>query len=121
MLAEDHVILRHGIISLLQKDPDLNVVGEAGNGLEVIEIMKAKSVDLLIADITMPFIDGIEATKFVTDNYETKVMILSMQQELRYVYNSFEAGAIGYMLKTSGSEELVFAIKKVASGHPYIS
>lgn len=122
LLAEDHQILRDGIKSLLREYPEIKVVGEASNANEVQKFLSLEEVDLLIIDINMPGIDGIQTTSFVKENYPgIKVMILSMLEHQKYVTKSFEAGALGYVLKTTGKDELVNAIKTVAKGDPYIS
>ena len=122
VLAEDHVLLREGLVALLRDEKDINIIGEAGNGIEVKEILAHKDADVLIADINMPLMDGIETIRYVKQNHKhIHVMMLSMLEDEKYVSDSFEAGALGYILKTTGREELVFAIKKVASGEPYIS
>jgi len=122
ILAEDHVLLREGLVALLKDEKDINIVGEAANGIEVKEILAHKHADVLIADINMPLMDGIETVRFVKQNYpHMHVMMLSMLEDEKYVADSFELGALGYILKTTRREELIFAIRKVASGEPYIS
>lgn len=122
LLAEDHLILRDGIKALLKDHPDINVVAEASNGKEVQNLLLDSAIDLLILDINMPEMDGIQTAEYVKDNYKNiKVLILSMLEQEKYVTKSFEAGALGYILKTTGKDELVNAIKTVANGNPYIS
>lgn len=122
LLAEDHLILRDGIKALLKDHPDIHVVAEASNGKEVQSLLMDSAIDLLILDINMPEMDGIQTAEFVKDNYKNiKVLILSMLEQEKYVTKSFEAGALGYILKTTGKDELVNAIKTVANGNPYIS
>jgi DNA-binding NarL/FixJ family response regulator len=122
LIAEDHLILRDGIKALLKDHTEIKVVAEASNGKEVLNLLKELEVDLLILDINMPEMDGIQTAEFVKENHKSiKVLILSMLEHEKYVVQSFEAGAMGYILKTTGKDELVNAIKMVANGDTYIS
>ena len=122
LLAEDHLILRDGIKALLSSHPEISVVGEASNGKEVKHMLTETPVDVLVTDINMPDVDGIATTEYVRENYKNiKVLILSMLDSEKYVTRSFEAGALGYILKTTGKDELINAIKMIYSGEPYIS
>lgn len=122
LLAEDHLILRDGIKALLKDHPDINIVAEASNGKEVQNLLLDSEIDLLVLDINMPDMDGLKTAKYVKENYKNvKVLVLSMLEQEKYVSKSFEAGALGYILKTTGKDELVNAIKMVAKGDPYIS
>lgn len=122
LLAEDHLILRDGIKALLKDHPDIKVVAEASNGKEVQDLLVDSQVDLLVLDINMPELDGIQTARYVKENYkDIKVLMLSMLEQEKYVTKSIEAGALGYILKTTGKDELVNAIKTVAKGDPYIS
>ncbi len=121
LLAEDHKILRDGIKALLEDDPKIKVVAEAGNGQEAIKKLQDTEVDVAILDLNMPIMGGIEATKYIRDNYETtKTLILSMLDDENYLLKGFQAGANGYILKSSGKEELLFAINKLANNECYI-
>jgi DNA-binding NarL/FixJ family response regulator len=121
LLGEDHKILREGIKSLLKDEPGISVVAEASNGQEAIEKLSDGKANLAILDINMPIMDGLEATRFISENYaNTKVIILSMLDHEKYLLKGFEAGAKGYILKNSGREELLFAIKKIMNGEFYI-
>lgn len=122
LLAEDHLILRDGLKALLKEYPEFNIVAEAGNGLEALKLLEKVQVDVIIADINMPEMDGIETIKLVKEKFPTvKPMILSMLENEKYVVSSFNAGALGYVLKTTGKEELAIAIRRVSKGEPYIS
>ncbi len=122
VLAEDHIILRDGIKSLLKEDPEISIVAEAGNGKEVLALLEKIKTDILIVDLNMPEMGGLETAQFVRENYQdTKVLVLSMLEHEKYVTKSFEAGALGYILKTTGKNELINAIKTVGRGEPYIS
>lgn len=122
LLAEDHVILREGLKLLLQHDKELEIVAEAGNGMDVEDLLRKHEIDLVVVDIDMPGKNGVEITHYVKENYPSiKVLVLSMLDNEKYVIKSFIAGASGYLLKTSGKDELIAAIKKVHVGEPYIS
>jgi DNA-binding NarL/FixJ family response regulator len=122
LLAEDHKILREGIRSLLKDESDVSVVAEAKNGYEAIERLSETEINLAILDINMPGMDGLETAKYIRKNFNsTKTMILSMMDDENYLLKGFEAGASGYLLKSTGREELLFAINKIANGECYIS
>jgi DNA-binding NarL/FixJ family response regulator len=123
LLAEDHRILREGIKSLLKDEPNMTIVAEAQNGQEAIDVLLGNTnINLAICDINMPVMGGLDAASYISDNYKnTPVLILSMLDHEKYLIKAFEAGAKGYILKTSGRDELVYAIKKIANGESYIS
>lgn len=122
LLAEDHNIVRNGIRILLEAEPRFQVIAEAVNGLEVEALLQnGIQVDLILADINMPEMDGITMLKGVQQAYpDIKVIMLSMYDNMKYVSESFRAGALGYLLKSVDAEELIFAIKHVYSGKKYI-
>ena len=121
LLAEDHEILRDGLKSLLKDEPDLLVVEEAKNGQEVVDKIKNLAVDLVIIDINMPLMNGLETTLYLNEHHkDVKVLVLSMLDNDRYLSQMFEAGATGYLLKSTSKEELIYAIKKVAKGGTYV-
>ncbi len=122
LLAEDHNIVRNGIKILLDSDPQMTVIGEATNGSEVMKrINTDEHIDILVTDINMPEIDGISLIKLVKDKRsETKIVVLSMHDDEKYLMDAFEAGADGYLLKSISSEELVYSIKYIYSGGKYI-
>ena len=121
-LAEDHKILREGLISLLKESPGIAIVGESSNGQSAIENISALEVDVAIVDINMPRMNGLEVTKYLTENCpEVKVLVLTMLDHENYVSKMFKAGAKGYALKNIGREELLQAIKKIYYGEIYIS
>lgn len=120
LLADNHKIVRDGIISLLSDEKEFNIVHEAENGLQVLEILKTEQIDIIIMDISMPEMNGIECTIKVKELYAgTHVLILSMYSEEQYVKEVFGSGASGYILKNSGKEDLITAIRTVMSGKPY--
>jgi two-component system response regulator NreC len=117
ILAEDHRITREGLVNLLQERPDMEVVGEAENGREAVRLAKELSPDLIIMDVTMPDLNGIDATRIITSgSNNTKVIALSMYSDKQFVQGMIQAGASGYLLKDCAFEELVSAIKAVIQG-----
>lgn len=122
LLAENHLILRDGIKALLKDHPEIKIIAEASNGTEVQKLLVDSDVDLLILDINMPEMDGLKTAEYVKENHKNiKVLVLSMLDQEKFVSKSLAAGALGYILKTTGKDELVNAIKMVAKGDPYIS
>ncbi|MBC5772728.1 response regulator transcription factor [Pontibacter sp. KCTC 32443] len=121
IIAEDHVILRQGLKMLLDEDKEIEVVGEAGNGTELLEMLSKTPVDVVLMDINMPEMNGFEATERVVKEFpDTKVIALSMLNNLPFVQKILQCGASGYLLKTTGKDELRSAIKLVAGGTNYI-
>lgn len=122
MLADDHTILRQGLVSLLSKDSDCSVVAEASNGLEAVEKAFETRPQVAVIDISMPELNGMEVVKRIHDKLpECKVLVLTMHEEQEYVIHMVRAGASGYLLKDSASEELIDAVKALASGKTYYS
>jgi two-component system, NarL family, response regulator NreC len=122
LLADDHQIVRHGLHTLLSSEPDIKIIGEADNGRTVVKLAQEKSPDVVIMDISMPDLNGIEATRqiLVTDSY-IKVIALSMHSDSLFVLNMFKAGASGYLLKDCALEELVKAVRTVMNRKIYLS
>ena len=122
LLAEDHNIVRNGIKSLLDNEPDINVLGEAANGREAIQFLETgKNVNLIIADLNMPGMPGNELIAYLSSKFkDVKIVILSMSDHEKYVFEAFNAGASGYLLKNVSRDELIFALKHVISGERYI-
>jgi DNA-binding NarL/FixJ family response regulator len=122
VLADDHELVRTGLLKLLETYKDLVVVGEAGDGLEAVEKTKALNPDVLVIDLSMPNLSGIEATQIVRKECpNVAVLVLTMHQNAEYVYQIFKSGAGGYILKDSGKDELANAIRTVAKGEKYFS
>ena len=122
MLADDHQILRQGLRSLLEKEPDLRVAAEVNNGRDALAAMAETPVELVIMDVSMPGLNGIEATRKLLDlNPAVKVIGLSMHTDRRFVTEMLKAGAAGFVSKDSAFEELVQAIRTVQSGQVYLS
>ena len=122
-LVEDHHIVRYGIKSLLEINPEFQIVGESDNGEDLLLQVKKLNIDLVISDISMTGMDGIELTKQIkkVSAGAIKVLILSMHADELYINQCFEAGANGYMLKDFKNNELNEAIKKIIKGEKYIS
>jgi two-component system response regulator NreC len=122
ILADDHQIVRHGLRSLLSKEPDIVVVGEADNGRAVVRLVQELSPQVVIMDISMPDLNGIEATRQILSDFSgVKVIALSMHSDSLFVLNMFKAGASGYLLKDCALEELVKAVRTVMNRKVYLS
>lgn len=122
VLADDHVFVRDGIKSLLENEANIEVVGEATDGLEALKILGISKPDLLILDIRMPNLTGIEVVeKLRSQNNTVKIVMLSMHESEEYVLKSIKAGADGYLLKGSSKEEFLKALHTVANGGKYFS
>ena len=122
LLADDHKIMREGLRALLEKEPDIQVSGEAGNGRQAVELAQEVSPDVVVMDVSMPDLNGIEATRrIVASQPQTRVVALSVHSDKRFVTQMFEAGASAYLLKECAFEELVSAIKEVVAGRLYVS
>ena len=122
ILADDHVIMREGLRALLEKQPGVEVIAEAKNGRTTIELSRELKPDLIIMDIAMPDLNGIEATRqIITESPGVKVIALSMHSDRKFVREMLSAGASGYMLKDSAFEELGKAISTVNDNQTYLS
>ncbi len=122
VLADDHTILRHGLRLVLERQTDFAVVGEAGNGREAIDLVIRENPDVVIMDIAMPLLNGIEATKRITEErLKTTVVILSMHADEGYILQALRAGARGYLLKDSAELDLIQAVRAVVAGKAFFS
>ena len=122
LLADDHVVMRTGLRALLERQPNLEVVGESENGRETIALAASLKPDLIVMDVGMPVLNGIEATKaIVTENPATAVIILSMYADESYVMRALKAGARGYLLKDSAPADLINAIHAVSQNKSFFS
>jgi DNA-binding NarL/FixJ family response regulator len=122
VLAEDHVLVREGIKKIIEALPGLQIVGEVGDGLELLELLKGLAVDMVILDISMPSLPGIEVTREIKTAYPAvKVLILTMHKKQEYLNNAIAAGVDGYLLKEDAPKELLNAIEKIRQGMIYVS
>jgi two-component system, NarL family, response regulator NreC len=122
VLADDHKIIRDGLCSLLEKHPSMEVIAEVENGKEAVEVAKQLNPDVVIIDITMPGMNGIEATRKIIDqNPNVKVIGLSMHSDSEYVIGLLNAGASGYLLKECAFGEIVQAVNSVTRNKSYLS
>jgi DNA-binding NarL/FixJ family response regulator len=121
-IADDHKIIRDGIRALLKDIVEIEIVGEAENGLQAIELLQKTIADVVLMDINMPGLNGIECTQKIKESWpEIKVLVLSMSKEDEHIKKMLEAGALGYILKNTGKEDLLKAIKMVSEGNYYFS
>jgi len=122
VLADDHVVVRQGLRALLESDPKFKVVGEATDGLEAVELVKRRKPKVLIADLVMPGLDGLETTRMVLGlKSNTRVIILSVYGDQAYVLEALKSGAAGYLVKESCGAELFQALRVVVAGGRYLS
>jgi DNA-binding NarL/FixJ family response regulator len=122
VLADDHEILREGLSRLLSTAPDIEIVEQAGNGFEVLEALRRHPVDLLVTDLSMPGMPGIDLIKRVRDEHpDVRILVLTMHAEDPYAQRAFRCGASGYLTKDSAFDQLIGAIRKVAAGGVYVS
>jgi DNA-binding NarL/FixJ family response regulator len=122
ILADDHKLIREGLKAMLEESKkDIQVVGEACSGKEVIAMLTGSEAQVVLMDINMPEMDGLEAAGYIKEHFpHIKVLILSMIDQEKFVVESIKAGALGYILKTTGQSELTHAIQTVARGEQYI-
>jgi DNA-binding NarL/FixJ family response regulator len=121
ILADDHVLVRQGLKRILAEG-DMNVVGEAGDGLELLDVLAKTSTDMVILDISMPRLRGIEAIHEIRALYpDVAVLVLTMHKDMEYLYLALSSGAKGYVLKDDADKELFAAIARVRQGRTYVS
>ena len=122
LIADDHAIVRQGLRQILSDTPDLTVSGEAENGVQAVQMVRAGEWDVVLMDVSMPDRNGIDALKLIKKEYpRLPVLMLSMYPEEQYAIRALKAGAAGYLTKQSAPELLVTAIRQVASGKKYVS
>lgn len=121
VLADDHKIVRQGIKAMLQAEVDFNVIGEAADGLEAVRMVKCLQPDILVSDLAMPCLDGIGVIRQLTnESTKTRVVVLSVNNNIGYVDAALEAGARSYVLKDEGVDQLELAIREVVAGRIYL-
>lgn len=114
LIVDDHAVLRDGIRTLLERQPDIEVVGEASNGREAVSLVGKLLPDIVLMDIAMPEMNGMEATRIITSTYpQVRILILTQHDSHEFVSPTLQAGACGYILKKSGGRELITAIREV--------
>jgi DNA-binding NarL/FixJ family response regulator len=122
LLADDHAVVRDGLRALIEDGNDLKVVGVAGNGREAVAEAQRLRPDIVIMDIAMPELDGVEATRRIVEKCpDTRVLMLSMYLSAEHIYRALQAGAQGYVLKESAGDEVVEAIRALRAGKRYLS
>jgi DNA-binding NarL/FixJ family response regulator len=122
LLADDHTLIRAGIRALLEKLPGVEVAGEASDGREVIDLIKTHQPDMVLMDISMPGLNGLQALARITRDFpKVRVIILSMHPNDEYVLQALKSGASGYLLKRAATAELAAALKSVVGGEIYLS
>jgi two-component system response regulator NreC len=122
LLADDHQIVRQGLRALLEAEGDLRVLGEAADGLETVQMVERLQPDVLLVDVMMPGLSGLEATRQVRERFpKTQVVVLSMHSNEAYVLQALRNGALAYVLKDSSSADLIKAVREAAAGQRYLS
>ena len=117
LLADDHALVRQGLRLILEAQPDMEIVGQAGNGKEAVELAEKLKPDVIVMDVAMPELNGIEATRRLAASLpRTRVLALSMHKDSVYVREILRAGARGYLLKDSGDADLIAAVRAIAKG-----
>lgn len=121
LLADDHAIVRGGLRLILDREPDLEVVAEAGDGIEAVTLALSQEVDLAILDVSMPLITGLQAARRLTAHRpDLKILILSMHDNEEFFFEALSAGACGYVLKTAAADDLVDAARSAMRGEPFL-
>ena len=121
LIADDHQVLREGLRLLFEKTPDIEVIGEASDGEEVIAKAKELSPDIILMDISMPEINGLEASgRIIREMPEIKILLLSVHESDEYLAEMLNLGLAGYILKTASGREVIFAIRAVSKGDVYL-
>jgi DNA-binding NarL/FixJ family response regulator len=122
LIADDHGIVRSGLRMLLERQADIEVVGEAGDGVEALEASQLQRPDVAVLDVSMPRMTGLQAAREVrAHSPDTRVLLLSMHEDERYFFEGLEAGAAGYVLKRAADTDLIDAVRTVAAGHTFLS
>ncbi len=118
LIADDHALVRSGLRSMLEREPGIEIVGEARNGREAVELCRSSRPDLVLMDVRMPDMDGLEATRAIKRELpETGVLMVTMHENRDYMLEANKAGAAGYVLKDAARDELVGAVRHVSPNH----
>lgn len=120
-LADDHRIVREGLRTLLMREPDLQVVGEAANGRDALLLVRDREPDVLVLDINMPGLNGVDVCRQLSGESQVRVVVLSMHTDVAFVRAAIASGAMAYVVKDSAPEELVAAIRKAMAGERFVS
>ena len=119
LIADDHTLVRSGLRSMLEKEPGIEIVGEARNGREAVELCRSLRPDLVLMDVRMPEMDGLEATRSIKRELpETGVLMVTMHENRDYMLEATKAGAAGYVLKDAPRNELISAVRRVVNANP---
>jgi DNA-binding NarL/FixJ family response regulator len=122
LIADDHTMMRDGLKAFLARTPDIEVVAEAGDGHEAVRLVLASKPDIVLIDIGMPGLNGLEAVREIRQRGSTAcVIVLTMHSDVEHVYRAFDAGADGYLLKEAAATELVTAVRSIQGGRKYLS
>lgn len=122
LIADDHRIIRDGLKLILESHNDIKIVGEAEDGIDAVNKARELKPDVVVMDISMPLMNGIEATRrIVEENPDTKIVILSMHSTVEDIFRAIQSGALGYLLKESAGTEVVDAVRVVRNGRRYLS
>ena len=122
LLADDHPVVLDGLTNLLASESDLEVMGRAQNGRQLLDMLRSKTVDMVITDIGMPEMDGIETTRQIRAEFpDIRILVLSMHETADYITKVLQAGANGYLVKNSSKREVLDAIRSILSGKSYYS
>jgi DNA-binding NarL/FixJ family response regulator len=121
IIADDHSVVRDGLRWMLSDREDIQIVAEAGDGSELLQVLQGQAADIVLLDVRMPGLSGLDALPEIRESHpETKVIVLSMHDEPAYVRQALSLGAAGYVLKSSGRDELIRALEEVARGGTYV-
>lgn len=122
VLVDDHAMVRQGLAQVLQDSEDIKVIGQAGNGLEAVDLVKAEEPDVVVLDYTMPQMDGVTAVEQIRKLCpKTKILVLTVHENIHYAVKVLEAGAHGFVIKAAAVQELVQGVRAVHQGRVYVS
>lgn len=122
IVADDHILMRHGLRMMIEVQTDLEVLGEAGDGMELLKMLQDVTPDMVLVDVAMPRLRGIEAVREIRNLYSgIHILVVTMHKRREYIYHAFAAGADGYLLKEDSDSELLLAIQTIRRGKKYLS